>query len=420
MIIFKNKHTVFFFAFIILAFHLNSQESYTLQEALRVAKSQNPMLKTEQYEVELAKSDVISAKLRLNPTLENESIQLMRRSEFANNTHWYDGQNREVFWHLSKPFQWAGQRKNTIEVANRSLLFTEENYANVERELFFEVAQKWVEVWTAQNQLKIIQIAKNNIDSLTEINQRRFQNEVITQTDLFRTELLAKQYAIQLKNAKQEVINHQKELGFLLGNEEGVKVDTSVSFTFDMAKSIDSLLFQSLEERSDIRSAKLLIDISESNVKLQKSLAIPQPELGIIFNPMNAIPYLGISFAIDIPFFDRNQGERKKAFQMQEQAQSRLQTIEKQIETEIAIAHANFTLQGENLQEFEELLLQSETILENVKQAYLMGGTTIIDFLEAQRSWLEIQQEHYEVRQAYIESQVELLYVTGKINQLAQ
>lgn len=418
--IFKNKNIFFFLSLIFMIFHVNAQEVYTLQEALRTAKIQNLMLKTEQYEVEFAKSDVLSAKLRLNPTLENESIQLMKRSEFANNTHWYDGQNREVFWHISKPFQWAGQRKNTIDVANKSLLFSEEEYANVERELFLEVAQKWLEVWTTQKRLGIIQIAKNNIDSLMDINQRRYQNQVITQTDLFRTELLAKQYAIQLKSALQEAKNLQKELGFLLGIQEGVQVDTTASFVFETPESMDSLLLKSLEERSDIRSARHLIDISESNVKLQKSLAIPQPELGVIFNPMNVIPYMGISFAIDIPFFDRNQGERKKSFQFQEQAQSRLLTVQKQIETEISIVYTNYTLQQENIIQFQELLIQSETILENVKQAYLMGGTTIIDFLEAQRSWLEIQQEHYEAQQAYIESHVQLLYATGLINQLAQ
>src|SRR5690554_3658 len=418
--ILKIKHLFFFLTFSFVTIHVAAQEVYTLQEALKTAKTQNQMLKSEQYEIEFAKSDVLSAKLRLNPTLENESIQLMKRSEFANNTHWYDGQNREFFWHISKPFQWAGQRKNTIDVANKSLLFTEEEYANVERELFLEVALKWLEVWTTQKQLQIIQTAKNNIDSLTDINQRRYQNQVITQTDLFRTELLAKQYEIQLKSALQETSNLQKELGFLLGLQEAAQVDTITNFIFEIPESMDSLLSKSLEERSDIRSARQLIDISESNVKLQKSLAIPQPELGVIFNPMNAVPYMGISFSIDIPFFDRNQGERKKSFQLQEQAQSRLLNVQKQIETEIAIAHANYTLQQENIVQFQELLLQSETILENVKQAYLLGGTTIIDFLEAQRSWLEIQQEHYEAQQAYIESHVQLLYATGLINQLAQ
>lgn len=416
----NKKHIFSFVLFIFMIIHVNAQENYSLKEALKLAKAQNPMLKTEQFEIEFAKSDVISSKLRLNPSFSNESIQLMRRSEFENNTHWYNGQNREVFWQISKPFQWAGQRRNAIDVAHKSLLFTEEEFANIERELFLEVAQKWLDVWTTQKHLEIIQTAKNNIDSLTNINQRRYQNQVITQTDLYRTELLAKQYAIQLKIASQEVKNQQKELGFLLGIDGEIKVDTSSNFIFEIPESIDSLILKSLEQRSDIRSAKHLLEISESNIKLQKSLAVPQPEIGVIFNPMNAVPYLGISFAIDLPFFDRNQGERKKAFQLQEQAQSRLNTVQKQIETEISVAHANFKLHQRNSEEFEELLMQSETILENVKQAYLMGGTTIIDFLEAQRSWLETQQQYYEAQQDYLESHVELLYATGLIKQLAQ
>ena len=177
--------------------HAKSQESYTLPEALKLARTQNLMLKTARFEMEMAQSDIITAGLRLNPTLENESLQLMKPSEFASSTPWYNGQNREVFWHISKPFQWAGQRKFTIEAANKSYAHANENYASLERELFLEVAQKWLLVWTTQKQLDIIYSAKSNIDSLMNINQKRYQNQVITQTELFRTELLAKQYAIQ-------------------------------------------------------------------------------------------------------------------------------------------------------------------------------------------------------------------------------
>lgn len=120
-------------------------------------------------------------------------------------------------------------------------------------------------------ELQIIQTAKNNIDSLTDINQRRYQNQVITQTDLFRTELLAKQYEIQLKSALQETSNLQKELGFLLGLQEAAQVETITNFIFEMPESMDSLLSKSLEERSDIRSARQLIDIFDEI----KNLLVP-------------------------------------------------------------------------------------------------------------------------------------------------
>lgn len=397
----------------------NAQNNYTLQKVLQTARANNPYLKTEQLNIGIAETDIITAKLRPNPILNNQSLQLMQPSQFPASTNWYNGQNRQVWWQLTKPFQVAGQRKYKIDIANKNVSFAEKNYTETERNLFSEVAAKWLEVWTAQKQLEIIQIAKSNIDSLVLTNQIRYKNQVITQTDLYRTELLSKQYAIQYKTALQEVINRQNELKFLLGVQENLSIDSNDNFLFTMPQSIDSLLKQSLQNRSDIQTVKSLIDVSNSNIKLQKSLAFPQPELGFIWNPQNTIPYFGIYATVDLPFFNRNQGEIKKSYLLKDQAETQLFTIQSQIQTEISVAFSNYQLQQQNLESFNVLLQQSQTILDNVKYAYLKGGTTIIDFLEAQRSWLETQQQYYNAMQAYRQSYIQLLYATGLINQLA-
>lgn len=398
---------------------LSAQTNYTLQKALQTARTNNPTLKTEQFNIGISQADIITARLRPNPSLNNQSLQLIQPSKFPTNTNWYNGQNRQVWWQLTKPFQVAGQRKYKIEVANQNLKLSEKNYADTERNLFAEVANKWLEVWTGQKQLDIIQTAKKNIDSLVLINQLRLKNQVITQTDLYRTELLSKQYAIQYKNARQEVLNKQKELQFLLGVKDSVNIDVSDNFIFTIPTSIDSLLYQSLQNRSDILMVKSRIDVSNSNIKLQKSLGYPQPEAGLIYNPQNTIPYLGIYATIGLPFFDRNQGERKKSFLLKEQAEQNLISIQNKLQTEIKTAYATYQLQQQNLDNFEALLTQSQTILDNVKYSYLKGGTTIIDFLEAQRSWLETQQQYYDALQQYRQSYIQLLYATGIINQIA-
>lgn len=398
---------------------VNAQNIYTLQKALQTARTNNAYLKTEQLNIGIAQTDIITAKLRPNPILNNQTLQLTNPTYFPTNTNWYNGQNRQVWWQLTKPFQVAGQRKYKIDVANKNVSLAEKNYSETERTIFSEVASKWLQVWTAQKQLEIIQIAKSNIDSLVLTNQIRYKNQVITQTDLYRTELLSKQYAIQYKTALQEVINRQNELKFLLGIQEDLSIDTDDNFLLTIPQSIDSLLKQSLQNRSDIQTVKSLIDVSNSNIKLQKSLAFPQPELGFIWNPQNTIPYFGIYATIDLPFFNRNQGEIKKSYLQKDQAERQLLTIQSQIQTEISVAFANYQLQQQNIESFNLLLQKSKTILDNVKYAYLKGGTTIIDFLEAQRSWLETQQQYYDAMQSYRQSYIQLLYATGLINQLA-
>ncbi|HUH73738.1 MAG TPA: TolC family protein [Chitinophagales bacterium] len=397
-----------------------SKTGFTLQEALQIARVNNPVLKTEFSNIGIAQSELISAKLRSNPNLSNETLQLLQPSEFANDTRWINGYNREVTWQLSAPFQIAGQRKNKIDIANKSIDLEISNYAEVERNLFSEVAEKWLEIWIAQKQIDIIEIAKKNIDSLVLTNQIRYKNQVITQTDLFRTELLAKQYALQYKSAQQELINLLKEFQLVLGINETANIDINDNFIFDNPPTLDNLLNQSLQERSDVIAAKSMIDVSNSNIKLQKSLAYPQPEIGVLWNPQNKVQYFGISAAIDLPFFSRNQGEIKKSFIIKEQAENHLYTVQNFLKTEIETAYDSYQLQQQNIENYEAVLIQSNIILENVKYAYLKSGTTIIDYLEAQRSWLETQQQYYDALFQYRQSYVQLLSATGLINQLAQ
>lgn len=405
---------------ILLCFSAAAQYHYTLQQALQTARTKNPALKTEKFNIAIAQTDLITARIRSNPTLNNQSLQLMQPSRFPADAHWPNRQNRQVWWQLTKSFQVAGQRRYKIDAANKNFAFAEKSYTEIERNLFLEVAAKWLEVWSAQKQLDILSTAKGNIDSLVTTNQIRFKNQVITQTDLYRTELLSRQYAIQYKTARQNLANKQSVLRYLLGVQDSISIDMDDNFPFSIPQSMDSLLSQSLQNRSDILTAKSLIDFSDSNIKLQKSLAYPQPELGMIWNPQNSIPYFGIYATIDLPIFNRNQGEIKKSFLLKDQAEQRLYTTQNQLYTEIKTAFASYQLQQQNVGNFQTVLHQSQAILDNVKYAYLKGGTTIIDFLEAQRSWLEIQQQYYDALQQYRQSYIQLLHTTGLINQLAQ
>jgi cobalt-zinc-cadmium efflux system outer membrane protein len=395
------------------------QKTHSLKEALQTARNNNPVLQSERLNIDMAKSDVISAKIRPNLTLNHETVQMTNSADFENSAGWYRGGNREELWEISKPLQIAGQRKHKIDYAYKSLELEEHNYFETERNLFEEVATQWLDVWYAKKQLEIIESAKIQADSILLINEARYRNQVITQTDLFRTQLLVKQYNLEHKTALQEVSNQQNRLKFYLGATDEVQIDMTDEFIFPIPQNFEELLEQASIYRGDLKVAETYSEVSDSNIKLQKSLAYPQPEVGVIYNPQNSVPHLGFSASIDLPFFDRNQGERQKSQIQKDQAESELTTLKTKIENEIAIAYATYQRNKNNLEDFESLLEQSQTILDNVKYAYIKGGTTILDYLEAQNSWLQTQQQYYEVLQDYRQSFIQLLHTTGLINQLA-
>lgn len=407
------------FLFLLFGANSFSQDVYTLKDALSYGKKHSPTLVSEQLEIEISKSDLISAKLRPNFNFNFESIQIIDSKEYAPGTRWGNSQNRETLWELSKPIQWFGQRKNQIGLAQESVKMEEQNYSDIEREILFEIAEKWVEVWTLQMQQELLETAKVNSDSLKYLNQKKFENEVITHTDYLRIELMSKQFDMQYKKSKLLTEKSQIELGHLLGKANKIQAEGDLDFVVGLVINDDSIFSNATDYRADFQKLKTIETWSERNIKTQKSFAYPQPEIGVVWNHQTAVPFLGLSFSIDLPFFDRNQGEIKKSHIINEQVQHELHFTKNKIDSEVNIARSNYYLNKQNFEDYQPLLEQSEIILKNVRTAYLKGGTTVVDYLEAQRSWLETQENYYETLQDYVESYLKLLYTVGLINQLA-
>ena len=395
------------------------QQDLSLKRALVTAKENNLLLKSERLNITQAQADLITAQLKINPVLNNQSLQLMSSTHMLANSGWYQNVNRQVWWQFTKQFQVAGQRDNKIDLAKRNTDIVEKNLVEYERNLFLDVANKWLDIWSIRTQSKIVQEAKSNIDSLVLINKLRLKNQVITETDLMRAELLANAYSIQQQTFQKEEQSKRLELRNLLGVDKEVQVDLSDTFFGISNENLDSLIQYALANRGDYLSIQSTIAAAESNIKLQKSLAIPKPELGFIWNPQNSIPYFGVFATMPLPIFNKNQGDIQKSIILKEQADAQAIGVQKQISTEIMAAVQRLRSQKENLTHFEDVLKKSQQILSNVKYAYLKGGTTIIDFLEAERSWLDNQRQYNDILQAYKQNYIQLLFTTGKINQLA-
>lgn len=397
-----------------------SVKTLSLQDALKTARGNNLQLKAAKFNINIAEADVVTASLRPNLQLNNQSLQMMASDHYKANTQWYNPANRQVWWQLTKTLQIAGQRANKIAFAQKNTDVNKAGYAETERAMFADVATKWLEVWNAQRNLKLINYARQNVDSVVIINKVRLKNQVVTETDFYRTQLLSKQYTLQYNTAKQELNNKMKELMLALGTTDSISVKNDEVFPPAVTQSFKELLDQANKERTDLKLAVSQVAASESNIKLQKSMAIPQPQAGLIYNPQNTVPYAGIFVTIDLPFFDRNQGEIKKSQYLKQQAEQQFTAVQQQVNTELSTAYNSYRTHQQNIEGFKAVLKQSSDILSNVKYAYLKGGTTVIDFLEAQRSWLDVQQQYNDALYQYHQSYIQLLYSTGLINNMAQ
>lgn len=405
--------------FLAISWPSYSQNSLTISEAVQIAKEHNTVLKSEKLNIDLAKTDLITAGLRPNPTLNNQSLQLIRPSFFPSDSRWYHASNRQVWWQLTKQFQWTSIRNGKLDVANQQIRVAENTYYDIERNLAFDVASQYLIVWKLKQQLLNLQQAQSNFDSLVTIQQARFKNQVVTSTELLRTQIPLEQYKLQLKGIRQDYKNNLEQLKFLLGSTDSVDVASgTLPEPVNLAGTKDSLAVKVIKERPDVKATVSEIAVSESNIKLQRAQRIPVPELGVIWNPQNTIPYLGFFGTIQIPLFSRNQGNIAASYIRRDQAELHLQTIKLQVNTEITAAWQTYHLQKETIGRYDQILQQSQEVLKSVRYSYLRGGTTLIDLLEAERSWYDTQKLYYEAQFQYYQSYLQLLLAAGLITQL--
>jgi len=427
------RNVLLFLIILFISFAIHPEESIGWKESLRIANKNNPAYDAEKLNLEIARSEVITSSLLPNPNFNNQVIvrgetQPIRNAytypqDFSGNTIGVGGRkepfhpfNRQDWFQLTMRIPVAGQRQFAIELAKNNLRVARENLKEFQRNLFFITANKWLDVWLSGEKVKLYEKAKKFSSDLLKVNELRLKNEVITKTEYSRTQILDQKYQAQLSVEQVNLANENRKLGVLLGTDKEFVIRQSDLIDIPIRfESEEELYRYSYANRPDLVSYLAQLDSARKEVDLEESFAYPQPEVGIISNPQNGEKYYGTFLTLPLPVFNRNQGNILKSKSTLSKKQEYLKNVELNLRTEIRNSLAEFKIAKENYDRYKEIFELSEKVLETVRYGYLKGGTTIVDFLEAQRNWLETQSQYYDSLWIYRKSYIQLLYVSSRI-----
>ncbi len=174
------------------------------------------------------------------------------------------------------------------------------------------------------------------------------------------------------------------------------------------------------KNRPDFKAQELGIDMEEANLRLQKANAIPDVSFGVHYSK-NGVPtpnyyqnYWGATFSVNIPIFDRNQGNIRQAKVNVARSRKNLTKQELVIAKDVKLAYLKASDLNKQLIETDLTIEKSyDDLLEKMTEAYTKRNINIIefsDFLESYRnSILQINQLKINRLTAF----EELNYVTG-------
>lgn len=395
-----------------------SQKKLSLLDAIQLAKSQNPYSKVYEYNLEAQKADKLTAEARPNLLFNQQSIFLTNKNYLdairPNQTLGISPYGSQLWFQITKQFQVNDKRAKKIDLQQKEIDYSQIDIRRFKNDVVYAASINWLEAWHAKINLHILIEAKDNIDSLLTINKIRLKNQAITALELSRNKLISDQFGTQINFAKQDYQTKLKKLSFLIGLPSIEAIDTNASFFIkDFPDSLNGLVNVAYNERADLQANITLSKVSSSNIELQKSIATPNPEAGVVFNPQNTLPYFGWYFQMPIAVFDKNKGNIQRAKIEHEQNLEQIAFTKKQIAIELSYYLQEYETNKANSENYRLILEDADNILKNVRFSYLRGGTTIVDYLLAQQKWLETQKDYYNSLYLYRMSYLSILNAIG-------
>ena len=358
----------------------------TLQEAETQFLQRNFLLLAAKYQVSVADAAIIQAKLYPNPNFYVD--QGMYNPETKK---WFDlsstGQTEVA---LQQVIILAGKRNKQIDLARINSQISNYQFYDLIRTLRYQLRSSFYSLHFLQEPVEIYDKEIESLRTLIDVYDAQYKKGNIAFKELARLQAL--QFSLQNERLDlvKQINENRSNLSLLIGDSLAKPIIPVVDQQY--INSIDvsvinyvELVDSALINRYDLKAAQSQVRLSEANLQLQKALRVPDLTLGASYDKAGSYvhDYNSLSAAIDLPFWNRNQGNIKAA-QFQINANQQLQSqAELQVRNDIDKAYKRF-LESDRL--FKGASIQFtgdyENLLDGILRAYQNHTISLLEFID--------------------------------------
>lgn len=396
--------------------------SRTQAEALFLEK--NIALISEKLNIDIADAQVIQAKLWPNPTLTIGELNLWHNATAQEVPplwgNW--GKTTQVTAELEQLVQTAGKRKKMIAMEKVGVDIAKEYFKTFLRNLKIEFRGNLTELQYTQAQEALYQKQLSSMQTMLKGYSNQVALGNIGRGEYIRLKASELQFLKEIADLRKENNSLQKELKVLMNlpATHFIKL-TDDGFVPDNKNieniNLGNLMTSAVENRPDMKVIKLGNDYNDNKYKYEKAMRTPDVTLGISYDrgasTMN--DFVGLGFALDLPFFSRNQGNIKAAKIAIEQG--KLLTEEKTI-----------SVQSEVLQAYEDLIVTKklydsveanyesdlDKLLESYRKNFLQRNTSMLEYLDFVDAYLDNKSILLNSKKDLNKNLEELRYISGQ------
>jgi cobalt-zinc-cadmium efflux system outer membrane protein len=413
----KRLMSLLFIVFVLvgwLAQGAFAQQAFTWPEIREKFEKNNPTLLAGRISIDESRAQEITAFLRPNPTLTASVDQL---HPWKSSQAWAD---TLPIASLSYLFERRHKRQLRLESAQKGTAIAISQLADEQRDLLFTLRSAFVQVL---QQKAILELAKENLsyyDRVLQVSNDRFKAGDIARIDLDRLQLQRVTFESDVETAEVNLRTAKIQLLMLLNDRTPVEqFDVAGSFDFsEQISPLEEFRKIALEARPDLKAAVQSIDQARTNHRLAEANASTDPTIGIDFGRNNSLQYynyVGASISIPLRIFDRNQGERLRT-QLDILRNEKLRdAAEATVYSDVDSAYATLNSTLILLRPYKaKYLQQAVSVREIVTFSYERGGASLLDFLQAQNDYRNVQRSYLTLVGSYLTAAAQLNLAVGR------
>ena len=387
----------------------------SLDQAIDLALAHNHSIKATRTLIFQNQAQEITANLRPNPTLgaDTQFVPVFNPQDFS-------GENLNEIQQfdigIGYLFERGHKRQRRLQAARDQTDVTRAQVTDAERILAFNVGQQFVSALLAESTLQFALQDLQSFQQTVDIGEAEFKAGYIGEGDYLKIKLQLLQFQTDVSSARLAKVQALVGLRELLGyNTVPANYDVIGDLAYQPLKAnLEDLQMKALGERPDLRAAQLGITAAQSQILLAKANAKVDVTGTGDFTHVSGENTASFFVNFPLPIFNRNQGEIARTGYALTQAQEQQQSASDTVLSDVADAYEALRSNDEVLQLYTSgYLKQAQDSRDISEYAYKRGAASLLDFLDAERSYRSIQLAYRQALGSYMTALEQLKEAVG-------
>jgi len=386
-----------------------------LDQAIQMAVVHNHSLKAARTQIQQSEAEEITAGLRPNPvfTYDDLYLPIFTPSQFTSN---FIDSTAEFDLGVSYTIERGHKRQARLQAAKDQTSVTRSQVSDTERGLTFNVAQQFVGILLAKSTLQFANQDLTSYQQTVNLSSEQYRAGAISEGDLLKIKLQLLQFQMDVSQAQLSLVQAYASLRALEGYDAlpaGYDVVGDLAYQ-PLKLNREDLQLRALQLRPDYVAAQQGVTAAQSQYSLAKANGKRDLTATFDYTHVSASNDAGLALSIEIPIFDKNQGEIARSNYAIGQAQETKTAAQETVMTDVANAYEAFKTGDQVVQLYlSGYLKQAQDSRDISEYAYKRGAASLLDFLDAERSYRSTQLAYRQALATYMLAIEQLREVVG-------